>query len=162
MRHVTFYHKDTGLLNALTVLVSDDKLLDLNTPVDHVPIDHPEGGLIDHLSQRVDLERVKAERESHAESKPFRPSLDVLVDHRPPQPSPDHEWNATARRWTLSAAAQEHLKAARAKATRLAQLIEQQHPLTRRLAINPGDDSARQALAAIDAEIHLLSEKTSP
>lgn len=84
MKHVTFYHKDTGMLNPLSVMVTDDDAVRLNTPADHIPIDHPVGGQLDHRSQRVDI------------------ASGNVVEYQPPRPSDDHEWNANTRRWELS------------------------------------------------------------
>lgn len=130
MRNVTFYHKDTGLLHPVTVVTNDDRAVALNTPADHVAIDHPEGGRLDHLSQRVDV------------------TTGNVADYQAP-PSPDQEWRA-------------QFSAARVSGARRAELVSQQHSLVRRLALNPSDGPARTALESIDAELHLLSENTSP
>jgi hypothetical protein len=130
VRNVTFYHKETGILHPVTVVTNSDMAVALNTPADHVAIDHPEGGRLDHLSQRVEV------------------TTGNLVDYQPP-PSPDQEWRA-------------QFVAARISGARRAELVNQQHSLVRRLALNPSDASARSALEAIDAECHLLSENTSP
>lgn len=57
MRHVTFYHAGTGILNGVSVLVSDDKAVELNEKLypGHKAIDHPVDGRLDHLRQRVDV-----------------------------------------------------------------------------------------------------------
>lgn len=130
MRNVTFYHKETGLLHPVTIVTNDDRSVVLNTPADHVAIDHPEDDHLDHRSQRIEV------------------TTGSVVDYRPP-PSPDQEWRA-------------QFDAARARGTRHTELVSQQHSLVRRLALNPSDTSARAALESIDAECHLLSEKTSP
>jgi hypothetical protein len=130
VRNVTFYHKDSGVLHPVTIVTNSDTAVALNTPADHMAIDHPEDGRLDHLSQRIEV------------------ATGNVVDYQPP-PSPDREWRA-------------HLAAARASGARRAELVSQQHSLVRRLALNPSDASARAALESIDAEIHLLSENTSP
>lgn len=93
-RNVTFYHRETGELHALTIVASDEAAIALNTPSpDHVAIDHPEGRNYDHLSQRIDI------------------ASGTAVDYQPPQPSVDHEWDAAKRRWRLSGAAAERRQA---------------------------------------------------
>lgn len=139
MRHVTFYHKESGKLHGLTVLVSDDSAIANNTPPDHIPLDQPPIGMHDPLSQRVDVETGK------------------VIDFIPPAPSDQHEWNPNSKRWVLSAAAQARNSAARAAAARLHELISQQHSFVRRLILDPTDASARTALAAIDAEANSLT-----
>ena len=165
MRHVAFYHKDTGVLHRQTTLASDDKAVALNTPADHLPIDHPVGGPpLDWQSQRVNLERLREEHAAHLEThkeapKPpvFQPSQAVLEDWQPPAPSIDHEWDPAIRRWVLSATAQAAVQAARANATRRAEIIAEQQPLLRQLALDPADAEARKALAALHAEAATLS-----
>lgn len=130
MRNVTFYHKETGLLHPVSVVTNDDRAVALNTPADHIAIDHPDGGRLDHRCQKVDLETL------------------TIVSYQPP-PSADQEWRA-------------QFGAARISGVRRAELVSQQHSLVRRLALNPSDAAAHSALEAIDAEIHLLSENTSP
>jgi hypothetical protein len=51
MRTVVFYHKDTGLLNGTHFMASDDELIALNTPPNHIAIE----GDHDHLTKRVDV-----------------------------------------------------------------------------------------------------------
>lgn len=51
MRVVSFYHKETGKLHSNKLMASDDSMVDMNTPIDHVAID----GHHDHLSNRVDV-----------------------------------------------------------------------------------------------------------
>lgn len=79
MRSVSFYHKDTGLLNGSHLMVSNDHMVALNTPPDHLPID----GHHDCLSKCVDLATGK------------------IIEHQPPAPSLEHEWNAEKRRWVV-------------------------------------------------------------
>ena len=50
-RHVSFFHRLTGLLNGVHFLASDANIVALNTPPDHIAID----GHHDHLSKRVDV-----------------------------------------------------------------------------------------------------------
>ena len=74
----------------------------------------------------------------------------------PPRPSGDHEWDADAERWQLSAAAHAALIQQREAQVRRAELIDQQHDLVRRLALDPHDAQARAALQALDAELATL------
>jgi hypothetical protein len=61
-------------------LTENSDLIAPNTPRDHIAI---EGDNFDLLSQRVGV------------------ATGLVVDRLPPQPSPDHEWNAAIRRWQL-------------------------------------------------------------
>lgn len=51
MKTVAFYHKETGLLNGMRFMASDDELIALNTPPGHIAIE----GEHDHLTKRVDV-----------------------------------------------------------------------------------------------------------
>ena len=153
MNNVTFYHRDTGVLHPLTIVTNDEKAVALNTPPDHLAINQPEDDrCLDHRSQKIDLEKLEAERrahlESHADSKsppPFTPSPAVVVSYEAPL-SPDAAWSET-------------LRAARSRGARQAELVNQQHSLVRRLTLDPSDESARTALAAIDTEISELPKE---
>jgi hypothetical protein len=137
VRQVSFYHEESGLLSGLQVLASDDKLIELNTPPDHIAID----GHHDHLSRRFDLEKGE------------------LVDWQPPQPSTEHEWNDNAKRWHLSAAAQKRNADRAATRARIAELERDVQPgLLRAVALD--QDGAKERLAALDAEIACLRELT--
>lgn len=139
MRHVTFYDEHTGALHPLTIIASSDEAVELNTPSGYVVIDHPPDGRYDHESQRVDLSTGK------------------VVGYQPPQPSPDHEWNAETKRWTPNAETRARLHTVRVARARVAELTAQQHSLVRRLALDQADQTARAALGAIDAEIQTLT-----
>ena len=81
MKVWSIFNPATGLFTGATFF-GDDAGLALNIPpgCDVIP------GAHDHLSRRI---------------------VDgVVVDFRPPQPSPDHEWNDTTKRWQPTAAAQ--------------------------------------------------------
>lgn len=80
MRVIWFYHKDTGLFHGRNLMTSDPKLITPNTPPDYIAI---EGDHFDAISQRVDVATGK------------------VVDRVPPQPSDDHEWNTSIRRWQV-------------------------------------------------------------
>jgi len=140
-RHVTFYHAETGLLMSRSLLASDDRLIELNTPAGHVAIDHPPGEMLDYLSQRVNVQTREIE------------------EYQPPQPSTDHEWHAASKRWRLSAAAAEREAAIAMLPARLAELRERQHDATLTMLLGRGgaDD-----LREIDAEIRALKAHTGP
>jgi hypothetical protein len=110
-RYVSFAHKDTGIFDGVHLTVSDDAVVSLNTPADHLAIE----GHHDPLSKRVDvaaLPRWEALRAEIALMQPQdraqrRAELDalwakVLIDHQPPAPDADHVWDDTAKRWQLS------------------------------------------------------------
>lgn len=139
MRHVTFFHKETGLLNGKHLLVSDDSAVALNMPEDHEAIDHPATGMLDHLSQRVEVQTGQ------------------LVDYQPPPPSEDHEWNERIKRWQLR---DEVVKARNIRTdarTRITQLRTDQHRYALCVLTDPADEDARDALKRIRAEIEELT-----
>ncbi len=133
---MAFYHKHTGTLHQTSVVVSDDAAVALNTPPDHVAVDQPASGPLDPLSQKVDVATGK------------------VIDWQPPQPSDDHEWRG--RRWRLTATAEEQQRRRTLAIIRRGELLEQQHDLMRRLVLNPQDEDARTALAALHAEMESL------
>jgi hypothetical protein len=132
-RHVTFYHKQTGLLHSNLLMASDPDTIALNTPTDHIAID----GHHDHLSQRVDL------------------ATGELVDYQPPAPSADHEWDAESKRWQLNGPIRAKAQARAAAVTRIAELEASQHRLVREL-LALGDLVALQKLRAVYDEIATL------
>jgi hypothetical protein len=135
MTHFGFHHKDTGLLHQRTLMVDDLSPLasaTLSAPADHVPIE----GVFDYQSQRVDL------------------ATGAVVDYQPPQPSPDHEWNASTKRWQPSAAAQARVDGRRAALARIAALEAGQPRTVREAAL--GHAGALDRLAAVDAVISAL------
>lgn len=132
MKTIGFYHKDTGLLNGTQLMVSDDSMIALNTPADHVAIE----GQFDSLSQQVDI------------------ASGAIIDYQPPPPSIDHDWNADTKRWQLSAAAQAKLDAHGHATACIAQLEAAQHRAIREAALGQAGAVAR--LQAIDAEIASL------
>jgi hypothetical protein len=136
MAHYEFhyFHADTGIFHGNIVSTDCDEGADgfaqANAPAGHKPI----AGHFDHLSQRIDIATGEA------------------VDFQPPRPSPDHQWDADARRWRLSAHAQESHRAREAATARIAQLHSAQHDLVRKLHLAP-DEETRAQLRAIDAQI---------
>lgn len=130
-----FYNADTGLLLGRSVSSTDAQDVERNTPAGCVAI----AGDFDHLSQKFDLE------------------LGKVVDYQPAQPSPDHEWDAKARRWQLTA------KAAQAEADdaiardAIAKLEQQQLRSMREALL--GDEQAKSRIAEIDQQIRGLRPK---
>lgn len=109
------------------------------SPEPNCPPGHKEiAGHFDPLSQKVDL------------------ASGQVVDYIPPQPSPDHEWNANSKRWNLSVAAMAKITARAAAAARIATLVDSQHTWIRKHAL--GDPAAIQHLREIDDEIAVLSQ----
>ena len=77
----------------------------------------------------------------------------LIVDYQPPQPSVDHEWNGTTKRWQLNAATRERESKRRDAQQRIAALAHEERHLLRRLALNSFDAEAKERLTAIDTEI---------
>jgi hypothetical protein len=132
VRQVSFFHKDTGLLNGSHLMSSDHRAVALNTPADHIAID----GHHDYLSKRVDI------------------ATGLVIDYQPPAPSADHEWNAETKRWALSAAVLAKQQERAAALAQIAALEASQHALVRKLLL--GSLSARPRLQAIEDEIASL------
>jgi hypothetical protein len=143
VRIIRFYHRATGLLTPNTLIVSDDRMIEPNTPADHCPIDESQGRAWDHLSQRVAVE----------ESPDAGTGLHRIVDWQPFAPSADHEWHAESKRWRLNAATQMHMQLRAGAPMRRRQLIEWQHDHIRKLVLDPQNADARTALAHIDQEL---------
>lgn len=137
MRQVSFYHKETGVLNGVQLIVSNHAAVALNTPPDHIAID----GCHDAQSYRVDV------------------ATGELIDWQPPQPSSDHEWNAKARRWRLNAAAEAREGARRSALAQIAMLEASQHRAIREAAL--GKTGAGARLQAIDDQIAKLRQQLS-
>lgn len=150
-RHVAFYHKDTGRISDASFYTSDESLIEKNTPVDHLPIEQPVGGKLDHLSQRVAVETLAEDETATAVH---------VVDHQPPQPSADHEWNDVTKRWQLHAVAAQRLADARDTHAAIARLEASQHRPVREALL--GVAGARERVAAIHAQIELLESKLNP
>jgi hypothetical protein len=134
MKHITFYHKDTGILHPMSIILSDDVMVEANTPKDHIPIDHPEGKQLDPLSQRVDVATGK------------------VVDYQPDKPSADHEWNTETRRWQLNQVVQAKIGADKMARQLIAKLESSQHRLIREITLGMGTDAVTK-LKTIDTQI---------
>jgi hypothetical protein len=135
MKVVSFYHRETGMFNGRHLMVSDPALIPLNTPPDHIAID---GDHYDHLTQRVDVATGK------------------IIDHIPPPPSPDYEWNSISRRWVIKAEITARTHARNAALGRITELELKALRALREHAL--GRDGAQERLSAIDAEITQLRE----
>ena len=132
---VSFYHCETGIFNGRHLMVSDPSMIPLNTPPDHIAI---EGDHYDPLTQRVDVATGK------------------VVDHIPPQPSADHEWNSISRRWQLRPEITAKQQARQAALGRITELELKALRALREHAL--GKPGAHARLAAIDTEISALRE----
>jgi hypothetical protein len=175
MKIWSFYDPETGAISGRRVTSTSTDIVDIknNTPEGLKPIE----GSYDHLSQRVDLARlerdhaaaldahrarVEAERAAWVPGEPsfqeprfeFIAAAQHVVDWKPPQPSPDHEWNSERRRWQLSAAAAEREQRRRDALERI-QALEASQPRALREAML-GDADGRARLAVLDQEIAQL------
>jgi hypothetical protein len=138
MRVVSFYHKVSGLFHARHLMSSDAKSIVLNTPRDHIAID---GDHFDRLSQRIDIKTGK------------------VIDQLPAQPSADHEWNATDRRWQLKPEVVAKEETHRQAILRIRQLELTGLRSLRELAL--GEAKAADRLKALDTEIATLRKTLS-
>jgi hypothetical protein len=132
MKFHSFAHKETGLFSGRTFGTDDPAQLEQNVPADHVAIE----GTHDHLSRKLDI------------------ATGEVIDYRPPQPSIDHLWDATTRRWQLSAIASGRLARSAAARQRIEDLERSQHRLVREHCLGMATATAR--LKAIDDEIFSL------
>jgi len=133
MRVVSFYHKVSGLFHGRHLMSSDAKSIALNTPQDHIAID---GDHYDRLSQRIDIQTGK------------------VIDLLPEQPSADHEWNATDRRWQIKPEVMAREESRRHAIMRIRQLEMSGVRSLRELAL--GEAKAADRLRALDNEIAAL------
>jgi hypothetical protein len=135
MRVVSFYHRETGMFSGRHLMVSDPSMIPLNTPPDHIAI---EGDHYDPMTQRVDV------------------ATGQVVDHIPPQPSEDHEWNSISRCWQLRPEVTARHQARKAALRRITELELKALRALREHAL--GKPGAHDRLAAIDTEIAELRE----
>ena len=114
MRPATFhfYRLDDGTFIGRTLTLTTDTdaqaFVALNTPPGCAALRHD--GPLNAEASRVDLETR------------------AVVEYQPPEPSPDHEWNAQARRWALKAAAVERRDRRTAALARIVELERQLVP----------------------------------
>lgn len=172
MRHVTYYHKDTGLLHQLSHMVSDDAAVALNVPPGHEAIDHPAGGMLERLAQRVDVEwlaredsdlltewAAKRDAGKLAETVAARCAITgkplPVKEPAPPVTVATHE-HLTAYTPQAPTTAETLQVAQIAAWRRIAQLEAGQATHMRRLALNPADEAARAALQDIETQVTAL------
>lgn len=132
---VSFYHRETGAFSGRHLMVSDPAMVALNTPADHIAL---EGDHYDPLTQRFDIATGR------------------VVDHLPPQPSPDHEWNPHSRRWQLRPEVTAKQKARDSALARITELELKALRALREHAL--GKPGAQERLRSIDGEIGKLRE----
>lgn len=168
MKTIMYFHAETGVFADRLITVSDNESAEANAPQGHKAVE----GHHDHLSKRVDVaahQRWEALRAELVHALTFLAPQDrqsrqaeldalwaqVLIDHIPPPPSHEHEWNEDAKRWHLNAAAQAQAQARTAAIARMAELEASQHAIVRELLL--GGLSARPRLQAVADEIAKLS-----
>lgn len=184
MKSFHFYDEATGVFCDGSVVLNQPDghaaTAQRNAPPGHKAIE----GRFDRLSQRVDIAKVateqRAQLDSHAATLEamreafvpapmggsvsefvvpappvFMANAAHVIDYQPPQPSPEHEWNADTRRWRLSETAQAKVEAMVIARARHAYLVAGQHDDLRRAVL--GDAAALKRLQAIESEIQTLS-----
>jgi hypothetical protein len=140
-----FYDVNTGVLSETGIAVDcasgHENVALSNCPPGHRPIE----GSYDHERQRVDLTGDELR----------------VVDYQPPQPSPDHEWNETNRRWQLSQAACDRQVKRRSASAQIAALEASQARPVRELLRDPTNVAARERLDEIDEQIMQLRHEVT-
>lgn len=135
IRHYSFYSQADGALVDGVFGTTDPAAVEANIPQGLKLIE----GRFDHLSQRVNL------------------TTGAIEDYQPAQPSPDHEWNADARRWRVNSAAQAKLDAKQSAQAEIARLEKDVQPRAQReMAL--GQAGALERLAALDGQIATLRQ----
>jgi len=132
--YIHFYDAKTGLFTGVSMHtnVTSPKAVKAfiaeNTPVGHGAY----VGYVDALSQKIDVESG------------------LLVDYRPPAPSPRHEWNPSIKRWQRPVG----LKRSAALA-RIAELEQGQHRTVRETLIRVchAMDALKEALASESPQV---------
>jgi hypothetical protein len=127
----SFYEQATRLFSGLK-FSGNQSILSANIPAGHKALE----GQYDHLSQRVDIETGQ------------------VVDYQPPQPSPDHEWDAATKRWRLKADVAERQRRREAALAQIRTLEAAQARPMREAAL--GIAGAVERLRAIDEQIAQL------
>jgi hypothetical protein len=152
MKTWSFYAKETGLFVDLRHSAMSDAHLEINTPPGTVAIE----GVFDHLSERVDLAATEAAKKSAAEADP---APIVVVGFQPQQPSSEHEWNATTKRWQVTAAAEARALARASALAQIGALETAQHRAVREAVL--GIAAGIVALQKIDQQIAALRAQLS-
>jgi hypothetical protein len=134
MRRYSFYHQVTGLFSGTTFATDlpTRENLERHTPGGHRPIE----GEHDHLSKRVNV------------------ATGEVIEYQPPQPSPDHAWDATAKRWSVPPEVTARARARLAAVSEIARLEAAAARPLRELAL--GDATAAERLREIDTQIAAL------
>jgi hypothetical protein len=131
--YVHFYDDKTGLFTGVSIHTNLSEPKDVkafiaeNTPAGHGSY----VGYVDALSQKMDL------------------ASGQIVDYKPPQPSPRHEWNVVTKRWQKQAAMNRS-----AALARIADLEKGQHRTVRETLI--------RACHAVDAIKESLAPESQP
>lgn len=129
MKIWSFYDPATGLFAGLEYVGTPDTL-ELNTPDGHAHVE----GRHDHLSRRVDL------------------ATGEVVDHQPPQPSADHEWDGDRKRWRLTEEATERARLRARGLVRMDEIDRQTVQALRELRIDSTNTAAAARLQELDLE----------
>ncbi len=139
IRTFSFYNTTDGLLHTSQTQCSEhanaEAFADSNAPPGYKAIE----GQFDPLSQRVDT--ISGE----------------VVNYQPPQPSLDHEWDDTTKRWQLNAAAAQRLAERSNALTQIPTLEAKQHRAMREYAL--GIAGAAERLSSIENQIAALRAK---
>jgi hypothetical protein len=120
----------TGFFTGRRLMMSEDAAK-ANTPPGQIRIE----GAHDPLSRRFDV------------------ATGDVVDYQPPPPSRDHEWDATIKRWKLTAVAAKKIEDRSAALAEIARLEASQQRALREIALGDETGAARQRLTAIEDEI---------
>lgn len=129
MRSWSFYDEKTGLFVGRTYASPDDSTLAQHTPPGLKAME----GVHDHLSKAVNLSSGK------------------VIEHQPPKPSEEHEWNAGTRRWQLTKEAQKRIAIRTSILGQIAHLEGGQHRTMREATL--GDQGAMRRLVEIEQKI---------
>jgi hypothetical protein len=131
--YVHFYDDKAGLFTGVSIHTN---LIDPKDIKEFIAENTPSGhgayvGYVDPLSQKMDL------------------ASGQIVDYKPPQPSPKHEWNPITKRWQKQAALKRSVVLAR-----IADLEKGQHRTVRETLI--------RACHAVDAIKESLAPESQP
>jgi hypothetical protein len=131
--YVHFYDDKTGLFTGVSIHTNLSEPKDVKAFIkDNTPAGHGSYvGYVDALSQKMDL------------------ASGQIVDYKPPQPSPRHEWNVVTKRWQKQAAMNRS-----AALARIADLEKGQHRTVRETLI--------RACHAVDAIKESLAPESQP
>lgn len=179
MKIWSFYDPKTGCFHGLSYTGHEDTI-SYNIPGGHGHVE----GFHDHLSRRVDVERLGREDDEAATAwaagrdanrltrtvggdpgdDPAPPARATatpahVIDYQPPAPSAAHEWDGATKRWRLNASAQASAAAGAQARARHVELISQQRDDLRRAVL--GDVAAKERLQAIENEIVALQPHLS-